>query len=70
MPCAANADLPPSARNQPGHGQSEAFNHAHAAHAGEQRQEAAAQRLAWAAVKHSYVKVGNAWVPRAAASSR
>jgi cation transport regulator len=48
----------------------EAFNHAHAAHAGEQRQEEAAHRIAWAAVKRAFVKVGNAWVPRAAASSR
>jgi cation transport regulator len=74
MPYAANADLPPSVRNHlPEHGQSiyrEAFNHAYAAHAGEQRQEAAAHRIAWAAVKRSYVKAGNAWVPRAAASSR
>ena len=74
MPYAVNADLPASVRNHlPEHAQSiyrEAFNHAHAAHAGEQRQEGAAHRIAWAAVKRAYVKVGTAWVPRAAVSSR
>lgn len=73
MPYATNADLPSSVRNRlPEHGQSiyrEAFNHAYAAHAGEERQEEAAHRIAWAAVKRSYVKVGSAWVPRAAVSS-
>jgi cation transport regulator len=74
MPYAANADLPASVRNHlPEHAQSiyrEEFNHAHAAHAGEQRQEEAAHRIAWAAVKRAYVKVGTAWVPRAAVSFR
>ena len=41
-----------------------AFNHAFAAHAGEARQEEAAHRIAWAAVKRSYVKVGNSWIAR------
>jgi cation transport regulator len=40
----------------------EAFNHAFAAHAGDPRQEEAAHRIAWAAVKRAYVKEGGAWV--------
>ena len=62
MPYPTNADLPPSVRSHlPEHAQEiyrEAFNHAFAAHAGEARQEEAAHRIAWAAVKRSYVKVG------------
>jgi cation transport regulator len=38
--------------------------HAFAAHRGEARQEEAAHRIAWAAVKRSYVKVGNSWIAR------
>jgi cation transport regulator len=41
-----------------------AFNHAFAAHAGDPRQEEASHRIAWAAVKRSYVKRGNDWVTR------
>jgi cation transport regulator len=51
----------------PEHAQSiyrEAFNHAFAAHAGDPRQEEAAHRIAWAAVKRSYEKIGDAWVQR------
>jgi cation transport regulator len=63
MPYPTNADLPPSVRSHlPEHAQDiyrEAFNHAFAAHAGEARQEEAAHRIAWTAVKHAYVKVGN-----------
>jgi len=69
MPYATTADLPPSVRSHlPDHAQDiyrEAFNHAFAAHAGEGRQEEAAHRIAWAAVKQSYVKVGDRWVARA-----
>jgi hypothetical protein len=43
-----------------------AFNHAFASHAGDARQEEAAHRIAWAAVKRSYVKVGGSWVGFAA----
>jgi cation transport regulator ChaB len=32
--------------------------------AAEDRQEEAAHRIAWAAVKRSYVKLGNDWVAR------
>ena len=69
MPYRTNDDLPPSvARHLPPHAQDiyrEAFNHAFAAHAGDPRQEEAAHRIAWAAVKRSYVKVGDQWVERA-----
>ena len=65
MPYAVNADLPPSVRSHlPEHAQDifrEAFNHAHAAHAHDPRQEEAAFRIAWAAVKREYVKVGDQW---------
>lgn len=68
MPYGTNTDLPHSVRSHlPEHAQSiyrEAFNHAWAAHAGDPRQEEAAHRIAWAAVKRSYVKVGEDWVPR------
>ncbi len=68
MPYRANEDLPPSVRSHlPDHAQDiyrEAFNHAYAAHAGEDRQEEAAHRIAWAAVKHVYVKVGSSWIAR------
>jgi cation transport regulator len=63
MPYPTNADLPSSVRSHlPEHAQDiyrEAFNHTFAAHAGDPRQEEAAHRIAWAAVKHCYVKVGN-----------
>jgi len=68
MPYRANQDLPPSVRRHlPPHAQDiyrEAFNHAFAAHAGESRQEEAAHRIAWAAVKHRYVKTGDSWIAR------
>ena len=68
MPYRANSDLPPSVRNHlPEHALSiyrEAFNHAFAAHAGDPRQEEAAHRIAWAAVKRSYEKIGDEWVSR------
>jgi cation transport regulator len=66
MPYRTNADLPPAVQHAlPEHAQSiyrEAFNHAFAAHAGDPRQEEAAHRIAWAAVKRAYVKEGGAWV--------
>lgn len=68
MPYRTNDDLPSSvSAHLPPHAQDiyrEAFNHAYAAHAGETRQEEAAHRIAWAAVKRSYVKVGNNWISR------
>lgn len=69
MPYATNAALPASVRRHlPAHAQDiyrAAFNHAFAAHSGDRRQEEAAQRIAWAAVKRVYIKAGNRWVPRA-----
>lgn len=68
MPYLSNADLPPSVRHHlPDHAQAiyrEAFNHAFAAHSGDPRQEEAAHRIAWAAVKRGYVKEGTQWVER------
>jgi cation transport regulator len=71
MPYTTNDDLPASVQNHlPDHAQSiyrEAFNHAFDAHQGDPRQEEAAHRIAWAAVKRSYVKVGPSWISRAEA---
>jgi cation transport regulator len=68
MPYATNADLPAAVRQHlPDHAQDiyrEAFNHAYAAHQEDVRQEEAAHRIAWAAVKRSYVKSGESWVLR------
>jgi cation transport regulator len=68
MPYATNTDLPPSVRQHlPEHAQDiyrEAFNHAFAAHSADPRREEAAHRIAWAAVKRSYVKIGDGWVAR------
>ena len=68
MPYNRNSELPPSVRNHlPVHAQDiyrEAFNHAFAAHENDPRQEEAAHRIAWAAVKRRYVKDGEAWVER------
>jgi cation transport regulator len=68
MPYRVNSDLSPAVRNHlPGHAQDiyrEAFNHTFAAHAGELDREKRALRIAWAAVKRSYVKAGDIWAPR------
>ncbi len=69
MPYRTNANLPPSLRERlPFHAQDiyrEAFNHAwaHYASAGE-RQDEIAHRIAWAAVKKSYRKIGERWVEK------
>jgi cation transport regulator len=44
----------------------QAFNNAFAAHLDDPRREEAAHRIAWAAVKRFYVKVGHSWVARTA----
>ena len=66
MPYATNSDLPPSVRNHlPPHAQDifrEAFNNA----VDHYRDDATAFRVAWAAVKRRYEKVGPVWVARAA----
>ncbi len=68
MPYRVNADLPPQVRDHlPEHAQTifrEAFDHAYAAHADDARQEEAAFRIAWAAVKRVYEKVGDEWVEK------
>ncbi|MFB9261920.1 ChaB family protein [Bradyrhizobium erythrophlei] len=70
MPYRTNADLPAPVRGHlPPHAQDiyrEAFNHAYAAHAREKAQETIAHRIAWAAVKRSYVRMSDRWVPRTA----
>lgn len=67
MPYGSNKDLPPSVGSHlPAHAQDiyrEAFNHSFAAHRGDPRQEEIAHRTAWSAVKRSYVKARNGWVP-------
>jgi cation transport regulator len=67
MPYRTNIDLPASVRDHlPSHAQDiyrAAFNHAFAAHVGDIRQEEIAHRTAWAAVKRSYIKNGDRWVP-------
>jgi cation transport regulator len=68
MPYPTNDDLPASVRSHlPPHAQDiyrEAFNHAFAAHADEDRQEEAARRIAWAAVKRSYVNGNSVSISR------
>lgn len=68
MPYRSRDELPPSVRNHlPAHAQDiyrEAFNHAYAAHAGEIDREKRSHMIAWAAVKRSYEKADDAWVPR------
>jgi cation transport regulator len=68
MPYLTNDDLPNSVRfHLPEHGQyifREAFNHAWQQYAEDPRQEEIAHRVAWAAVKKVYVKVGAEWLPR------
>jgi cation transport regulator len=68
MPYLTNDDLPPSVRNHlPGHAQAiyrEAFNHAWEQYAIDPRQEEIAHRVAWAAVKKTYIKIDAEWLPR------
>jgi cation transport regulator len=68
MPYRVNDDLPASVlAHLSDHAQDihrEAFNHAYAAHEGDVRQEEAAHRIAWAAVRRSYVKLGEQWERR------
>jgi cation transport regulator len=68
MPYRDNGELPSALRRHlPDHAQDiyrAAFNHAFAAHDGDPRQEEAAHRIAWAAVKRAFVKVEDEWVAR------
>jgi cation transport regulator len=68
MPYAVNDDLPPSVRNHllP-HAQDifrAAFNNAFDAHFDDPQREEIAFRIAWAAVKKKYRKMGPDWVAR------
>ena len=69
MPYSVNVDLPNSVRQHlPAHAQDiyrGVFNNAFTAHANDPRQEEAAHRIVWAAVKRSYVKSGNFWIAKA-----
>jgi cation transport regulator len=67
MPYRSNADLPPAVRRHlPGPAQTiyrEAFNGAWRQYVEQQhRDEAVCHRIAWAAVKRQYRKVGDDWV--------
>jgi cation transport regulator len=68
MPYQTNADLPGSLRHRlPDHAQDiyrAAFNHAYADHSGDPRREEVAHRIAWAAVKRSYIKAGDSWIAK------
>ncbi|HTR15755.1 MAG TPA: ChaB family protein [Acetobacteraceae bacterium] len=69
MPYAALSDLPPAVRRMPVHAQEifrAAFNAAWEAHALDHpaRREEAAFRIARAAVKRRYRKVGEDWMDR------
>jgi cation transport regulator len=68
MPYATNNDLPGNVRlHLPSHAQDiyrEAFNSAFSKYSGDPRREEIAHRIAWAAVKRSYVKSGDIWVSR------
>lgn len=65
MPYATTADLPENLqRLLPPHAQEiyrAAFNHAFASHECDPRQEEAAHRIAWAALKRSYVRTEDGW---------
>lgn len=69
MPYLSNDDLPSSIRKRlPEHAQDifrEAFNNAWRTYGMREpyRREEIAHRVAWAAVKKSYRKVGSDWVP-------
>ncbi|MFO1146837.1 MAG: ChaB family protein [Alsobacter sp.] len=68
MPYRHVDDLPPAVRDHlPPHAQAiflAAFNSAWEAHAGEPDVEEIAFRIAWAAVKRTFRKVGDRWAPR------
>jgi cation transport regulator len=68
MPYLHNIELPDAVRaHLPEHAQGiyrEAFNHAFESHVGDPRQEEAAHRIAWGAVKRLYAKEGATWVRR------
>ncbi|MCL2452409.1 MAG: ChaB family protein [Alphaproteobacteria bacterium] len=68
MPYASNEDLPPSVRSHlPPHAQDifrAAFNNAFEEYGADPLGEEIAFRVAWAAVKKHYHKIGSEWVPK------
>jgi cation transport regulator len=64
----SNSDLPaPLQRHLPRSAQDVyrfAYNTAYAARLGDPQREKAARRIAWNAVKHTFVKVGSTWIDR------
>lgn len=72
MPYCTNADLPPSVRRHlPPQAQSlyrEAFNMAWTRYADDPQHEEIAHRIAWTAVKRSYRKIGDKWLPKSEAA--
>jgi cation transport regulator len=68
MPYADRRDLPPSLqRRLPPHAQDiycQAFNHAWATYANRNDREQVCHRVAWAAVKRLYQRIGDIWVPK------
>lgn len=70
MPYASNAALPDKIRNAlPSHAQDifrAAFNSAYQSYKDSPRREEIAHRVAWAAVKKSYEKLGDDWIEREA----
>jgi cation transport regulator len=73
MPYENLGDLPPAIRRLPYHAQEifrAAFNAAWQSYAdrGPDAREAIAHRVAWAAVKKRYRKIGDRWIPAAPAS--
>jgi cation transport regulator len=67
VPYRENEDLPTPVRHHlPSHAQDiyrEAFNAAWQGYADDPRREEIAHRVAWAAVKRKYRKVGEDWLP-------
>lgn len=69
MPYGSNRELPSSVRSHlPAHAQDifrKAFNDAWVRYAATgSRREEVAHRVAWAAVKKTYQKLGQSWVPK------
>ena len=69
MPYATVYDLPPAIRHLPLHGQEifrAAFNAAWENYAdrGAEAQEKTAHRVAWAAIKKRYCKIGDHWIEK------
>jgi cation transport regulator len=67
MPYSSNDDLPPSVRDHlPPHAQDifrAAFNSAYDQYGDDPGKEEIAFRVAWAAVKRRYHKIGDRWLP-------